>query len=355
LAPTPPGEPGEMDHMSDQITIETIAAKIVEGVLVLDGFQERDPEVVNFVSASEDAESAVHRVMQVGARALSLARSSIDTAVVEHAFGDMSREFDGRLEKTIEQLGELTDELLDDESGALTQALSSFKGQLDELLGKTFDPDSKKSVLAAFESIFAEAAQRQLDGLRRVIDPDDLDSPMGRHRAEIVKTIKEAEDRLGKAVAEVSEKIAISKAQAELLENTAAKGFSFEELVHATASRVASAHADIAEHVGRSTGSTGSRAGDEVVTLCPDDTRGATARYVLELKDRKLGLNATFAELERAMANRDASVGIAVFSRDQHAPVPGPFQFWGNYGIVVLDKDLVLNQAQDRGRWASMA
>lgn len=62
---------------------------------------------------------------------------------------------------------------------------------------------------------------------------------------------------------------------------------------------------------------------------------------MLELKDRKLGLNATFEELDRAMANREAGVGLAVFSRQEHAPVPGPFHFWGSYEIVVLDKDLV--------------
>lgn len=223
-------------------------------------------------------------------------------------------------------------------------------------MGKTFDPDSKKSVLAAFERIFNEAAQRQLDALRRVVDPDDVDSPLGRHRTEIVKTIKDAEEKLAKAMFEISEKIAVHKAQAELLEKTASsKGFTFEELVHKTVSRVASAHADIAEHVGRSSGATGSQVGDEVVTLCLDDTRGATARYVLELKDRKLGLNATFEELDRAMANRDAGVAVAVFSREQHAPVPGPFQFWGNYAIVVLDKELVDDGALRLARlWARM-
>jgi hypothetical protein len=36
-----------------------------------------------------------------------------------------------------------------------------LKGQLDELLGKTFDPDSKKSVLAAFEKIFDDPDPRR--------------------------------------------------------------------------------------------------------------------------------------------------------------------------------------------------
>ena len=190
----------------------------------------------------------------------------------------MSREFDGRLEATVEQLDRMTGELLDEESGSLSQAFSAFRTQLDDMLGQTFDPDSKTSVLSAFERIFSDAAQRQLDSFRRVIDPNDADSPMGQHRAEIVKTVKETEDRLAKALADVSEKIAVTKAQAELIDKTATKGFSFEELVHRTVSRLAGAHADIAEHVGSTSGVAGSKAGDEVVTLCLDDTRGATAR-----------------------------------------------------------------------------
>ena len=163
------------------------------------------------------------------------------------------------------------DALVDEESGALTKAFAAFRGQLDELLGQTFDPDSKKSVLAVFERIFDEAADRQLLALRRVIDPDDADSPLPPPR----RDRQDGQGRRGQAdqgTPEVSEKIAVSKVQAELTEKTASKGFTFEELVHKTVSRIASAHADIAEHVGNTTGAAGSRSGDEVVTLCLDDT-----------------------------------------------------------------------------------
>jgi hypothetical protein len=124
-----------------------------------------------------------------------------------------------------------------------------------------------------------------------------------------------------------------------MAEKTASKGFAFEDIVHEAVARVAGAHGDLAEQVGNTIGATGSKAGDEVVTLSLEDTRGASARFVLELKDRKLGQKATFEELDRAMANREGAVGIAVFSREEHAPISGPFAFWGNYAIVVLDKE----------------
>lgn len=327
--------------MPNTIDVTKPVAEVVGSVLHLERFEERDPEVVNLVSAAEDAESAVHRAMQTGARALGLARVSIDSSAVEQAFGGMSREFDGALGETVEQIEEITKTLFAEEDGEITQALAGWKAEVNELLGETFDPDSKRSVLAKFDKILADASERQVDAIKRLIDPDREDSPLGRQRAEIVKVFKEGQHALAKAVQEVSEKIAVSKAQTELIEKTSGKGFTFEDLVHRTVSRIAGAHGDIAEQVGRTVGVTANQAGDEVVTLELEDTRGASAQYVLELKDRKLGLKQTFEELDRAMANRDASAGIAVFSREEHAPIGTPFQFWGNCAIVVLDKDLV--------------
>jgi hypothetical protein len=314
-------------------------ATVADGVLYLADFEERDPEVVNLVDASDDAVSAVHRAMQVGARALALAKTSIDANLVEQAFDGMSRSFDGTLGETIEQIGKIVGTLLDEETGELPRALKQFHAQLDELLGDAFDEDSKKSVLAKLERLMDEAAKRQVAAVKRVVDPDDPESPLGRHRQEIVKAVKEVGDSVSKAVAEVSEKIAVTKVQIEMAEKAASKGFAFEDVVHEAVSRVAISHGDLAEQVGTVTGASGTKAGDEAVTLALDDTRGATARYVLELKDRKLGQKATFEELDRAMANRESAVGVAVFSREELAPIAGPFSFWGNYAIVVLDKD----------------
>jgi hypothetical protein len=327
--------------MPEQITIKKASAKVADDTLYLDSFEERDPEVVNFVAASDDGESAVHRVLQVGARALALAQTSIDTNVVKSEFDGMSREFDGKLDETVEEIGKVTKNLLDKETGDLAEALKEFAGELDELLDETFDEDSKTSALAKVDRLLEEAGKRQVDAVKRVVDPDNPESPLGRHRHEIVRAVKEVGENMSKAVTEVSEKIAVTTVRAELAERTASKGFAFEDLVHEALSRVAVAHGDLAEQVGTVPGVAGNKAGDEVVTLCLDDTRGTTARYVLELKDRKLGQKATFEELDRAMANREASVGIAVFSRAELAPIPGPFAFWGNYAIAVIDKESV--------------
>ena len=61
-----------------------------------------------------------------------------------------------------------------------------------------------------------------------------------------------------------------------------------------TASPATTGH--LAEAVGRSAGTDGNLAGDELVTLDPADTAGRRAALVVEVKDRKLRRK-LFAEL----------------------------------------------------------
>jgi hypothetical protein len=114
---------------------------------------------------------------------------------------------------------------------------------------------------------------------------------------------------------------------------------SFEDTVHAAVSMLVAPFGDTAEQTGSEVGCAGTKKGDEVVTLNPDDTSGCEVRIAIEVKDRSLTLATTFAELEGAIDNRDAAAAIAVFSREDYAPMPTPFSYNGDKAIVVLDKD----------------
>jgi hypothetical protein len=310
-----------------------------EDLLVIERFGERDPEVVNLVAAAEDAESAVHRCLQTGARALGLAQVSLDASIVEHAFDGMSQQIGGQLDEAVKQIVGVTDALFDEDDGGVTQSLNGWREDVAKLLGETFDPESKRSVLAKLEGVLDEARERQVEAIRRVVDPDREDSPLGRHRTEIVKVVREGQQSLEKAIQEISEKIAVERAQAELIEKTAGKGFSFEDTVHEAVSEIAAVQGDVAERTGTTTGAAGSKCGDEVVTINPEDTRGIGARYAFELKDRKLGLNAILAELDAAIENREAAAAVAVFARAELSPVAAPFVTFGDRAIVVFDKE----------------
>jgi len=85
------------------------------------------------------------------------------------------------------------------------------------------------------------------------------------------------------------------------------------------------------------------------------DTFGKCGRYVLEIKDTRLSTAKTLEEVDRAISNRGALAGIAVFSKQANAPTAAPFHYLGNRAIVVLDKtetdDKALKLALLWARW----
>ena len=103
--------------------------------------------------------------------------------------------------------------------------------------------------------------------------------------------------------------------------------------------RLAAGYGDLAECTAKESGSSASQVGDEVVTLNRDDTYGIEARFVLEVKNRPLNLRKTMAELDEAIANREALAAIAVFRSQEQAPTSVPFQYSDDKAIVVLDPD----------------
>jgi outer membrane murein-binding lipoprotein Lpp len=165
-------------------------------------------------------------------------------------------------------------------------------------------------------------------------------------KGEIVDVVREIRD--------VAEKLGIDAARQEEFERTAVKGFAFEDVLDECVGRLAAQHGDLHERCGTETGATGSKVGDEAVTLNLADSYGVEARFVFEAKDRKLPMRKILAELDEAMANRGAQFAIGVFRSQEAAPTAVPFHCVGNdKAVVVLDDggDLALRLAY---LWARM-
>ena len=138
---------------------------------------------------------------------------------------------------------------------------------------------------------------------------------------------------------------------------TTAKGFTFEDTLHVLVEQNAVPHQDLAFQTGRTLGSDGNQQGDEVATLNPDDTRGVEANIVFECKDKKVGLKKILDELDGAMKNRDATVGVAVFATPENAPTNVCFTAYGCKAVLVLDKEnpdpLAVRLAYMWARWVA--
>ncbi len=312
---------------------------IVDGTLYVRDFVETDAEVVRVVSEADDPVESTRQCLRIGARAISAVSVSVDTHIVEKHFDAMSVQIEAQIDQAVARIAEVTESLVGEDGGALTTALDAHRHGLDTLLGDTFDPDSKRSVIAIFEQVIAATHKDQAETVRKLVSIDDEDGPLAKLKRELVRDSADRNNELRKDLQELSERVAVKEAIAPVIAITTAKGFTFEDVVHDAVGRIAARHGDLADKVGTELGSAGTQKGDEVVTLSREDTFGIEGCFVLEAKARKLNSRKTNEELDAALVNRDAQAAIAVFASQDQAPTSVPFHYTDNKAIVVFDAD----------------
>src|SRR6266540_5112518 len=84
------------------------AARMEGDALVLDGFRERDPQVLALAREADNIDALVHDCLVVGARAMTAAQATTDVAVVEKAFDDMTLRFASGLDSFAGELDSKT-------------------------------------------------------------------------------------------------------------------------------------------------------------------------------------------------------------------------------------------------------
>jgi hypothetical protein len=306
--------------------------------LVVEHVRITDPDVVAFVAASDDPELALVRCVEMGARVLRLANATVDTQVVEHRFDQMTQNLDRSVDELARRIDDSARALLDDENGELTAALRAWLTDVNETLGTTFDENSKKSAIAKLEKVLESARAEQVAAVRRLLDPDSDDSPLNRWRTEIVSEVRDRGEALERLVNDLSFRLGLDQGESATLDRTAVKGFDYEDAVYATIEFIAAPLQDVPAQVGNDVGSAASKVGDIVVDVDPSFAKGE-ARFVVECKDRSLPLKRALDELDLAIANRDATAGLMVFSSQDVAPGTEPFRWFDRRAFVVLDKD----------------
>lgn len=328
------------------LTIQALKSSVTfDGHSVsIDQFRENDPEFVDLIREAENPDETTHDCLSIGARALRSVQTSVDAAIVDKRFGEFETKLDHGTREAVRQINEASENYLDPESGELKQVFDAFKNELAKSLGDTFDPQSKESVLAKFEKVFQDGTRELGSSVRQLIDPGNPESPLGRLKTEMSDELKDVRKALDDLAKQVAVDQAASHASAEVLELSAVKGRRFEETVFEAVSEFVAFYQDEPEAVGAKGGSDGNQIGDIVVSLNAHDATSGDARYVVEVKDKKLGLRQALDELDRAIANRGAKAGVIVFANQEKAPTTAPCRAYGNKVVVVLDKQVMDTQ-----------
>ena len=291
---------------------------VADGVVYLRELEEADSEVVRIVAESTDPAGAVSQCLRVGARAMRAAHVTVDVDVIERSFAELEARFGAQISDAVDE--------------ALPTTLQTFRTEFEQLLGDTFDADSKSSVLAKVEELV-------LGTMKGLITPEIADSPIGRLKTELVDTVHREVGDIADELRRVTEHLGILDATEAVYEQTTGKGFDYEEWVDECIGTLAAGYGDLAEVTAKQSGSNASHVGDEVVTLNREDTHGEEARFAFEMKNRTLNMRSTMAELDEALVNRDALAAIAVFRSQEQAPTSVPFAHFDDKAIVVFDPD----------------
>jgi len=278
----------------------------------------RDTGLARFLGERSPDERAglAARALRIGLLALQDAGASLDVDVVRHEFEAMVRQTETMNERVAAQVDEVMRQNFADGDGRLPRTLESFlgdRGQLRAFTRELFDEDRRDSALGRMRALLGDFFDGDASRLAQLLDPTRMGSPLHQFRSEVSKGFDALNDRLTAIEA-------AADARAHERSRSAAKGADFEDLLEgmlAAAVRgsdhVVERTSDTAGHVIRS------KKGDFVVTVDPATTHGKAVRLVVEAKDRAISGRAMRDELTEAKRNRDAAIGLVIFST-AHAP-----------------------------------
>jgi len=233
---------------------------------------------------------------------------------------------------------------LDNGAGALSRLVTELtakhgelanglKTSVDEVIGE-FSLDKPDSALSRLVGQ-VESAQRKISS---EFSLDEEGSALARMKKELEQLIEKSHKENDEFRAHVRESLAALQARKEESFRSTRHGLEFEQAVFAFLADGGQAAGDVVEHTAGTTGLIKNcKVGDVVLTLGPEHA-AAGARIVVEAKqDASYGLRDALSESEQARKNRQADVGVFVFSKRTANAQIVPLGRYGNDVVLVWD------------------
>jgi hypothetical protein len=260
--------------------------------------------------------------------------SSIRSTITEVVNGEQSRilsEFsldngDGALSRLVKELtlsngklktdlateiGLVVDEFsLDNEDSALSRLVKRVE-VAEETITKEFSLDEQDSALSRLSSV--------INGAKEAIDAnltlDSEDSALSRLKRELVTILHSHEEKVQSFQTSMQATLEAMKAQRQEAARSTQHGNDFEDVASEFVEKESQKSGDIASRTGTTTGLIKNcKVGDMVVELGADCSASGE-RFVVEAKeDASYTLAKARGEIDTARKNRNASVGLFLFS-----------------------------------------
>lgn len=283
---------------------------------------------------AEERATLVERALRVGLTAIQSVGVTVNVDAVRAEFQGLLRQTEAANERAATALDQILRTNFADGDGRLPRTLERFlgdRGQLRAFVDELFDEGKRDSAIGRMKLLLGSYFDGDASRLAQLLDPTRLGSPLHQFRTEMADGFAKLNERLAALEA-------AGAARATERARSAAKGGDFEALLEELLGGIARGAGDVVERTGTETGAImGSKKGDFVLTLNPEATGAAELRVVVECKDRYVSGRAMRDELREAKANRDAAVGLVVFT-PAHAPAGiAPFDVRAGDVYCVVD------------------
>ncbi|MBI3747061.1 MAG: hypothetical protein HY264_11175 [Chloroflexi bacterium] len=295
-----------------------------------------DPALAAWLAQQPEDERGfvVERALRIGLTALQSVGVTLNLDAVRSEFDRFAEQSKAANDRAAEALEQTLRMNFGDGDGRLPRTLEAFlgdRGKLQGMVDELFDPERRDSAIGRMSTMLESYFDGDASRLATLLDPTRMGSPLHQFRLEISAGFKAIEEKL------VALEAAGAARAGERAKSTA-KGGDFESLLEQLLGEIARGGNDLLERTGTDAGDAGrSKKGDFVLTLDPGLTRGAEVRVVVEAKDRKVSGREMRDELREARTNRDAAVGLVVFT-PAHAPAGiAPFDVRAGDVYCVVD------------------
>jgi hypothetical protein len=199
-----------------------------------------------------------------------------------------------------------------------------------------FSLDDDASALSRMSKMLTATSEQ----IGKSLTLDDEGSPLARLRRELLATVEHVAKTNVEFQAQVRETLARLDARKKEEARTPLHGIDFEERLGALLAEEAQRLGDLYEATGETTGVIKQcRKGDYVIELGAESA-AANARVVWEAKEKQsYSLRAALQEMDEARRNRQAQVGVFVYSRKTAPEGLESLQRHGSDVVVVWDAD----------------